>query len=130
MANARRATGQVHQAQGFQRQVLDYAKDYENQILEGAKKGTSVAFIQDANAFREKLLLSSQEMNQQIKGLSSHSEQALKVAMQAKLRAQGLGKLVDKAHLEARKKLARAELSQLEDNYASRIGRNSGTENA
>ena len=130
MANARRATGQVHQAQGFQRQVLDYAKDYENQILEGAKKGTSVAFIQDANAFREKLLLSSQEMNQQIKGLSSHSEQALEVAMQAKLRAQGLGKLVAKAHLEARKKLARAELSQLEDNYASRIGRNSGTENA
>jgi len=37
MANARRATGQVNQAQGFQRQVLDYAKDYENQIMEGAK---------------------------------------------------------------------------------------------
>ena len=46
MANARRATGQVNQAQGFQKQVLDYAKDYENQIMEGAKTGTTVAFIQ------------------------------------------------------------------------------------
>jgi len=41
MANARRATGQVNQAQGFQKQVLDYAKDYENQIMEGAKTGTT-----------------------------------------------------------------------------------------
>jgi hypothetical protein len=73
MANARRATGQVNQAQGFQRQVLDYAKDYENQIMEGAKTGTSVAFIQDANAFREKLLLSSSEITHQIKGLSVNS---------------------------------------------------------
>jgi flagellar export protein FliJ len=130
MANARRATGQVNQAQGFQRQVLDYAKDYENQIMEGAKTGTSVAFIQDANAFREKLLLSSAEISNQIKGLSVNSEQALKVAMQAKLRSQGLGKLVAKAHLEARKKLARAELAQLEDGYMARFNRNSGTENA
>jgi flagellar biosynthesis chaperone FliJ len=92
MANARRATGQVNQAQGFQKQVLDYAKDYENQIMEGAKTGTTVAFIQDANAFREKLLLSSAEITNQIKGLSMNSEQALKIAMQAKMRSQGLGK--------------------------------------
>ena len=109
---------------------LDYAKDYENQIMEGTKTGTSVAFIQDANAFREKLLLSSAEISNQIKGLSVNSEQALKVAMQAKLRSQGLGKLVAKAHLEARKKLARAELAQLEDGYMARFNRNSGTENA
>jgi flagellar biosynthesis chaperone FliJ len=73
--------------------------DYENQILEGAKTGTSVAFIQDANAFREKLLLSSAEISNQIKGLSMNSDQALKIAMQAKMRSQGLGKLVAKAHL-------------------------------
>ena len=130
MAKARKATGQVHQAEGFQKQVLDYAMDYENQILEGAKTGTSVAFIQDANAFREKLLLSSGEITNQIKGLSMNSEQALKIAMQAKMRSQGLGKLVAKAHLEARRKQARSEINQMEDNYIARLHGHSGTENA
>jgi flagellar biosynthesis chaperone FliJ len=130
MAKARKATGQVHQAEGFQKQVLDYAMDYENQILEGAKTGTSVAFIQDANAFREKLLLSSAEISNQIKGLSMNSEQALKIAMQAKMRSQGLGKLVAKAHLEARRKQARSETNQMEDNYLARLHGRSGTENA
>jgi flagellar biosynthesis chaperone FliJ len=130
MATARKATGQVHQAEGFQKQVLDYAMDYENQILEGAKTGTSVAFIQDANAFREKLLLSSAEISNQIKGLSMNSDQALKIAMQAKMRSQGLGKLVAKAHLEARRKQARSEINQMEDNYLARLHGRSGTENA
>ena len=130
MAKARKATGQGHQAEGFQKQVLDYAMDYENQILEGAKTGTSVAFIQDANAFREKLLLSSAEISNQIKGLSMNSDQALKIAMQAKMRSQALGKLVAKAHLEARRKQARSETNQMEDNYLARLHGRSGTENA
>jgi len=98
--------------------------------LEGGKTGTTVAFIQDANAFREKLLLSSGEMSNKIKGLSTGSEQAFKVAMQAKMRSQGLGKLVAKADQETRKKKSRSELNQLEDNYVARLYRQSGTENA
>ena len=130
MARARRATGQVNQAQALQNQVLEYAKDYENQIMNGAKTGISVAFAQDANAFREKLIHSSIEMTSQINGLSIGSTQALKQAMQAKMRSQGLGKLVAKAHLQARKKLDRAQINELEDNYAARYSVNIGTENA
>jgi len=130
MARARRATGQVNQAQALQNQVLEYAKDYENQIMNGAKTGISVAFAQDANAFREKLIHSSIEMTSQINGLSIGSTQALKQAMQAKMRSQGLGKLVAKAHLQARKKLDRAQMNELEDSYAARHSVNIGTENA
>jgi len=130
MARARRATGQVNQAQTLQNQVLEYAKDYENQIMNGAKTGISVAFAQDANAFREKLIHSSIEMTSQIDGLSIGSTQALKQAMQAKMRSQGLGKLVAKAHLQARKKLDRAQMNELEDSYAARHSVNIGTENA
>jgi flagellar biosynthesis chaperone FliJ len=130
MARARRATGQVNQAQTLQNQVLEYAKDYENQIMNGAKTGISVAFAQDANAFREKLIHSSIEMTSQINGLSIGSTQALKLAMQAKMRSQGLGKLVAKAHLQARKKLDRAQMNELEDSYAARRSVNIGTENA
>ncbi len=130
MARARRATGQVNQAQTLQNQVLEYAKNYENQIMNGAKTGISVAFAQDANAFREKLIHSSIEMTSQINGLSIGSTQALKQAMQAKMRSQGLGKLVAKAHLQARKKLDRAQMNELEDSYAARHSVNIGTENA
>ena len=93
-------------------------------------KSWAAQFIQDANAFREKLLLSSAEITNQIKGLSMNSEQALKIAMQAKMRSQGLGKLVAKAHLEARRKQARSEINQMEDNYIARLHGHSGTENA
>ena len=130
MARARRATGQANQAQALQNQVLEYANDYENQIMNGAKTGISVAFAQDANAFREKLIHSSIEMTSQINGLSIGSTQALKQAMQAKMRSQGLGKLVAKAHLQARKKLDRAQMNELEDSYAARHSVNIGTENA
>jgi flagellar export protein FliJ len=130
ITNLRKASGKVSQAQDFQSQVLDYAKDYENQILEGARTGTSVAFIQDANAFREKLLLSSGEISNQIKGLSINFEQAFKIAMQAKMRSQGLSKLVAKAHLEARRKQEQSELKLLEDYYIAQPHGNSGTENA
>ena len=77
-----------------------------------------------------KIYLVGVAVRDQIKGLSIGSEQALKIAMQAKMRSQGLGKLVAKAHLEARRKLARSELNQMEDNYIARLNRHSGTENA
>jgi len=130
MARARRATGQMNQTTQFKSQVLEYAKDYENQILEGGAKGVSVAFIQDANAFREKLLLSAQQMDSQIAGLNRASEQTLRDASQARMRTKGLGKLVDKATKEARKKQERSELNQFEDNYVARLSLNYGTKDS
>jgi hypothetical protein len=46
------------------------------------------------------------------------------------MRSQGLGKLVAKAHLEARRKQARFETNQMEDSYLARLHGRSGTENA
>ena len=130
MARARRVTGQMNQTAQFKQQVLEYAKDYENQILDGAKKGTSIAFIQDANAFREKLLLSSVQMDPQIEGLNRASDQALQEAAQARMRTKGLGKLVGKAAREIRKKQERSEINQFEDSYVARLSLNTGTKDA
>ena len=130
MARARRVTGQMNQTAQFKQQVLEYAKDYENQILDGAKKGTSIAFIKDANAFREKLLLSSVQMDPQIEGLNRASDQALQEAAQARMRTKGLGKLVDKAAREIRKKQERSEINQFEDSYVARLSLNTGTKDA
>jgi flagellar export protein FliJ len=130
MARAKMASGQVNQTIAFKDQVLEYARDYENQVLDGGKTGITVAFIQDANAFREKLIQSAVEMDSQIQGLTKASENTLKTATQARMRTLGLTKLVDKMHREKRKKLAKTEMNQFEDNYAARMILQSGTKDA
>jgi flagellar export protein FliJ len=130
MARAKRAAGQVNQTKAFKNQVLEYAKDYEVQMIAGGNQSVSIAFIQDANAFREKLIQSSIEIDGQIQGLSRASEDTLKTATQARMRTRGLTKLVDKMKLEARKKKAKAEMNLFEDNYAARASANSGTKDA
>ena len=130
MARAKRAAGQVNQTKAFKNQVLEYAKDYEIQMLGASKESMPVAFIQDANAFREKLIQSSLEMDGQIQGLSRASEETLMTATQARMRTRGLTKLVDKKRLEARKKKDKAEMNQFEDSYAARLNINSGTKDA
>ena len=130
MARAKRAAGQVNQTKAFQNQVLEYAKDYEVQMIAGGNQSVSVAFIQDANAFREKLIQSSIEMDGQIQGLARASEDTLQTDTQARMRTRGLTKLVDKMKLEARKKKAKAEMNLFEDNYAARASANSGTKDA
>ena len=130
MARAKRVASQVNQQKAFKDQVLDYAKDYEAQLLAGGKGGSSLAFIQDANAFREKLLHSAIEMDSQIQGMTKASEETLKVATLARMRTRGLSKLVDKMHLEAKRKQAKAELSQFEDNFSARLSFKSGTKDA
>jgi len=130
MARAKRAAGQVNQTKAFKNQVLEYAKDYEIQMLEASQESMPVSFIQDANAFREKLIQSSLEMDGQIQGLSRASEETLMTATQARMRTRGLTKLVDKKRLEARKKKDKAEMNQFEDSYAARLNINSGTKDA
>ena len=130
MARAKRASGQVNQTIAFKDQVLEYAKDYENQMLDGGKTGITVAFIQDANAFREKLIQSAVEMDGQIQGLTKSSENTLKTATQARMRTLGLTKLVNKMHQETRKKQAKAEMNQFEDNYSARMSLQTGTKDA
>jgi len=130
MARVKRATGEVNQTIAFKNQVLEYAKDYEVQMIAGGNQSVTVAFIQDANAFREKLIHSSIVMDGQIQGLTRASEGTLKTATEARMRTLGLTKLVDKIKLEAKKKRAKAEMNQFEDNYAARASFNSGTKDA
>jgi flagellar biosynthesis chaperone FliJ len=130
MARAKRAAGQVNQTKAFKNQVLEYAKDYEIQMLGASQGSVPVSFIQDANAFREKLIQSSVEMDGQIQGLSRASEEILMTATQARMRTRGLTKLVDKKRLEARKKKDKSEMNQFEDSYAARLSINSGTKDA
>jgi len=114
----------------FQGQVISYAKDYENQILEGGKAGTKVAFIQDADAFRAKLLESSRSMDQQVKDLQIGSKSIMDEAMKAKMKSEGLSKLAEKDLQNEKKKKEKSEEMQFEDLLSARASTRTGTENA
>jgi len=96
MARARKIAKEAADSLRFQGQVIDYAKDYEKQILDGGKAGTKVAFIQDADAFRTKLLESAKAMDKQVKDLQYGAKSILDEAIKAKMRAEGLEKLANK----------------------------------
>ena len=130
MARAKRAAGQVNQTKAFKNQVLEYAKEYEGQMLAASSQSLPIAFIQDINSFREKLIQSSVEMDSQIQGLARASEETLMTATQARMRTRGLTKLVEKKRHEARQKKAKAEMNQFEDSLAGRLNVNSGTKDA
>jgi len=130
MARAKRAAGQVNQTKAFKNQVLEYAKEYEGQMLAASSQSLPIAFIQDINSFREKLIQSSVEMDSQIQGLAKASEETLMTATQARMRTRGLTKLVEKKRHEVRQKKAKAEMNQFEDSLAGRLNVNSGTKDA
>jgi hypothetical protein len=69
-------------------------------------------------------------MDGQINSLSQASEETLKVATQARMRTRGLTKLVEKKRLEERKKRAKSELNQFEDNFSARLNIQTGTKDA
>jgi flagellar biosynthesis chaperone FliJ len=130
MAKARKVAQQAADTLRFQGQVISYAKEYENQILEGGKAGTKVAFIQDADAFRAKLLESSRAMDKQVNDLQVGSKAILEDAMKAKMKSEGLSKLVDKDVKNEQKKREKSEEILFEDLLASRSGAQTGTKNA
>jgi len=130
MARARKIAKEAADSLRFQGQVIDYAKDYEKQILDGGQAGTKVAFIQDADAFRAKLLDSAKAMDRQVKDLQFGAKSILDDAIKAKMRAEGLEKLAEKEKKKEEKKRERAEEIQFEDILAARAGVKSGTKNA
>jgi len=130
MARARNVAKQAADTLKFQGQVISYAKEYENQILEGGKTGIKVAFIQDADAFRAKLLDSSRAMDRQVMDLQRGSKSIMEEAMKAKMKSEGLSKLVDKDISNEQKKKDKSEEIQFEDLLAARSSSQTGTKNA
>jgi flagellar biosynthesis chaperone FliJ len=130
MAKARKVAKQAADTLKFQGQVMNYAKEYENQILEGGKIGTKVAFLQDADAFRAKLLESSRAMDKQVNDLQLGSKSIMEEAMKAKMKSEGLSKLVDKDMRNEQKKKEKSEEIQFEDLLSARSSAQTGTNNA
>lgn len=121
---------QLQHAEAFNDQITNYVHEYERQMVETAKQGTSVAYLQDSTTFRNRLTAGAQEQQQQIDGLNFATQQAKQQAIEAKLRADGIERVLNKKDAEIKKRRAAIERAELEDTYAARHKGGSGTEDA
>lgn len=117
----KRLSAELHKSQSFNDQVVSYIHEYEWQMVEAAKKGTSVAYLQDSTSFRNRLHAGAIEQGQKIAGLDQASNQAKGLAVEAKLRVQGIEKVLARKHQELLALRLKAEQREQEDNLNSRL---------
>lgn len=121
MAKAKRLASQVAKAKDLQDQVIGFAGEYGNMAMEQGLSGTSVAMMQDALAFRTRLLdgaseqaLASAELNRQLK-------QANALAMAARMKSNGLDDAVARRKQAALREQEESEAQEIEESISARL---------
>jgi flagellar biosynthesis chaperone FliJ len=121
MAKAKRLASQVNKAKDLQDQVIGFAGEYGNMAMEQGLSGTSVAMMQDALAFRTRLLdgaseqaLASAELNRQLK-------QANATAMAARMKSKGLEDAVARRKQAALREQEESEAQEIEESISARL---------
>ncbi len=121
MAKAKRLATQVAKAKDLQDQVIGFAGEYGNMAMEQGLSGTSVAMMQDALAFRTRLLdgaseqaLASAELNRQLK-------QANALAMAARMKSKGLDDAVARRKQAALREQEESEAQEIEESISARL---------
>jgi flagellar biosynthesis chaperone FliJ len=121
MAKAKRLASQVAKAKDLQDQVIGFAGEYGTMAMEQGLSGTSVAMMQDALAFRTRLLdgaseqaLASAELNRQLK-------QANALAMAARMKSKGLDDAVARRKQVALREQEESEAQEIEESISARL---------
>ncbi len=121
MAKAKRLASQVAKAKDLQDQVIGFAGEYGQMALDQAQAGTSVSMMQDAMAFRTRLLdgaseqaLASAELNRQLK-------QANALAMAARMKSKGLEDAVARRKRAALREQEESEAQEIEESISARL---------
>jgi flagellar biosynthesis chaperone FliJ len=121
MAKAKRLASQVAKAKDLQDQVIGFAGEYGNMAMEQGLSGTSVAMMQDALAFRTRLLdgaseqaLASAELNRQLK-------QANALAMAARMKSKGLDDALARRKQVALREQEESEAQEIEESISARL---------
>ena len=126
----KRLNGELRRSEAFNQQVSEYVQDYGKQMLETASKGATVAFLQDSSSFRNRLQAGVEEQNGQIAKLNIAMVNAREQAVDAKLKVQGIEKVLARKKAEAMAKRDHHERLELEDCIISRLHGDSGTKSA
>lgn len=112
---------ELKKSEQFSQQVSDYVKEYGEQMIQTAQQGVQVAFLQDSNAFRNRLEIGVNEQKQQIVGMKNATEQSKAHALATQLKVQAIEKVLKRKNSEFQQSREIKENKVLEDSLVSRI---------
>jgi flagellar export protein FliJ len=112
---------ELQKSEQFSQQVSDYVKEYGEQMIQTAQQGVQVAFLQDSNAFRNRLENGVNEQKQQIVGMKHATEQSKAFAVAAQLKVQAIEKVAKRKKTEFQQIQEGKENKVLEDSLVSRL---------
>jgi flagellar export protein FliJ len=112
---------ELQKSEQFSQQVSDYVKEYGEQMIQTAQQGVQVAFLQDSNAFRNRLENGVNEQKQQIVGMKHATEQSKAFAVAAQVKVKAIEKVVKRKKTEFQQVQEGKENKVLEDSLVSRL---------
>lgn len=112
---------ELKKSEQFSQQVSDYVKEYGEQMIQTAQQGVQVAFLQDSNAFRNRLENGVNEQKQQIIGMKHATEQSKAHALASQLKVQAIEKVLKRKNAEFAHSKEVKENQVREDSLVSRI---------
>ena len=112
---------ELKKSEQFSQQVSDYVKEYGEQMIQTAEQGVQVAFLQDSNAFRNRLENGVNEQKQQIVGMKHATEQSKEYALASQMKVQAIEKVLKRKNAEFAHGNEVKENKVLEDSLVARI---------
>jgi flagellar export protein FliJ len=112
---------ELKKSEQFSQQVSDYVKEYGEQMIQTAEQGVQVAFLQDSNAFRNRLENGVNEQKQQIVGMKHATEQSKEYALASQMKVQAIEKVLKRKNAEFAHSNEVKENKVLEDGLVARI---------
>ena len=112
---------ELKKSEQFSQQVSDYVKEYGEQMIQTAEEGVQVAFLQDSNAFRNRLENGVNEQKQQIVGMKHATEQSKEYALASQMKVQAIERVLKRKNAEFAHSNEVKENKVLEDSLVARI---------
>jgi flagellar export protein FliJ len=112
---------ELKKSEQFSQQVSEYVQEYGEQMLQTAQQGVDVTFLQDSNAFRNRLEKGLNEQKQQIVGMKQAADQSKVFAVGAQLKVKAIEKVLKRKSIEFQQNSETKENKQIEEGLISRL---------
>lgn len=120
LASLRRARGERDKVVKVVGELENYAREYRDQTVRQASAGTTPVAYMETLAFEQKLFQTAHAQKLVVGQLDDNVKQMMAQAVAAKMRVQGLEKILRLRALQAREQRARAEAREIEEGIAAR----------
>ena len=121
LAALQRARGELDRVQGVVGQLDGYAQEYRAQMVRQAVAGSTPADLMATLDFERKLGQTAHSQKFVVGQLQANVAQVTTQAIDARMRARGVQKLLDKRRAAIREQRAKTEAREIEESIAARM---------